>query len=182
MGSDAAEGVIGFVEILRYLELAWEAHDKHARTPEDRVRRHDGETPHIVHPAWAAFTIMQEPSLSLELRWLGFRVLILHDVLEDTTLELPDWVPEEVRTCVELMCFESTEAEMEEVWERPKEIRLFKTYDKASNLLDGTWMDSREPGYQERYESYALRLADDVQANFGELNICRIIRAVRQEA
>lgn len=178
MGSEATVGVNDFGEMLRYLELAWEAHELHARTPEDQVRRHDVVTPYFVHPAWTAFTIMQEPELSLEVRWLGFRVLTLHDVEEDTTFELPSWVPEKVREYVKLMSFESSQAEMEDVWFRPEVIRLFKLYDKVSNLLDGTWMDSREVGYRERYEQHALKLADDVEINFGELNICRTARAI----
>lgn len=178
MGSDAAVGVIDFEEIRRYLELAWEAHNLHARTTEDRVRRHDGVTPYFVHPAWAAFTIMQEPRLSLGVRWLGFRGLCLHDVSEDTTLELPEWVPPVIRRIVELMSFESSQVEMEEIWSRPRIIRLFKLFDKVSNLLDGTWMDSREPGYRRRYEHYTLALADDVESNYGLLNICQIARAI----
>ena len=182
MGSNAVEGVIDFSEMPRYLLLGWEAHDKYARTTRDRVRRHDNKTPYIVHPTWAASSIMQDPSLPVELRWLGWRVLILHDVLEDTTLKLPDWVPEEVCRSVEMMSFESSQVEMKDIWSRPGGIRLFKLYDKVSNLLDGTWMDSREPGYRERYEQYALRLADDVELRFGTLNICRIARAICRTA
>lgn len=165
-------------EMLRYLDLAREAHDLHSRTPKDRVRRHDGETPYLVHPAWTAFTIMQEPGLSLELRWLGFRVLTLHDVKEDTTFELPDWVPVEVQEHVTLMSFESSQVEMKEVWSRSEVIRLFKLYDKVSNLMDGTWMDARPEGYRQEYERHTLRLADDVEENFGLLNICRIARVL----
>lgn len=171
-----------FSEMLPYLQLAWEAYGEHARALEDRVRRHDGETPYFVHPAWAAFTIMQEPGLSLELRWLGFRVLTLHDVMEDTTFELPEWVPEEVRKCVKLMSFEGSEAEMEEVWSRSEAIRLFKLYDKVSNLLDAAWMDTRPVEYRQRYERHTLRLAVDVERNFGSLNICRIALSLCEKA
>ena len=182
MESDDAIVVTDPEEMLRYLDLAREAHDLHARTPGDRVRRHDGVTPYFVHPAWAAFTITQEPGLSIDLRWFGFRVLILHDVEEDTTFELPDWVPAEVREHVTLMSFENSRAEMEEVWSRPERTRLFKLYDKVSNLLDATWMDTRPAEYRQRYEQHTLRLVADVEENFGSLNICRIARALCEKA
>ena len=77
------------------------------------------------------------------------------------------------------MSFDSSESEMKRVWVRPEVIRLFKLYDKVSNLLDGRpWMDKREGGYREKYERYTLELADDVERNFGSLNICRIARAI----
>lgn len=165
-------------EIPKYLRLAWVAHNEHARDSEDRFRRHDGITPYFVHPAWAAMTIMQEPLLSVSLRWNGFRVLCLHDVEEDTTFQLPGWVPPVVRSLVCLMSFESSDDEMKKIWSRAPFVRLLKLYDKVSNLLDGSWMDSREIGYRERYEQYALSLADDVESRYGVLNICQITRAI----
>lgn len=169
---------IEFDEMIQYLQLAWDSHQHHAKTPEDLVRRHDDTTPYFVHPAWAAMSIMQEPSLPLGMRWMGFRVLTLHDVLEDTTQGIPEWVPLEVRENVKLMSFGSLSAERKEVWSRSESIRLFKLYDKASNLLDGAWMDSREAGYRQSYEQYASRLAGDVERVFGELNICRIVKVI----
>jgi len=39
------------------------------------------------------------------------------------------------------MTFEGgSEQEIVEIWDKPTEIRLYKLYDKVSNLLDGAWM------------------------------------------
>ncbi len=77
------------------------------------------------------------------------------------------------------MTFASSEAEMQEVWTRSPETRLFKLYDKACNLLDGTWMDGKK---RKRYLDYARALADDVEKHFGTLDIMRLIRALELES
>jgi len=173
---------IDFGEMVRYLELAWDAYQNHPKTPSQSVRRHDGATPYFVHPTWAAMTLMQEAELPLDLRWLGWRALVLHDVQEDTTLGLPSWVPECVRELVGQLSFGSTEEGMKQIWNRPPVVRLLAAYDKASNLLDATWMSSRPLEYGENYKRHALALAADVKENYGDLNICRIIRAICQSS
>jgi len=65
--------------------------------------------------------------------------------------------------------------EMVEVWNREPKIRLFKLYDKISNLLDSSWMT---PEIIEIYTSYTKKLLEDVEQNFGQLNITRIARAI----
>lgn len=119
--------------------------------------------------------ILQEPSVNEELRWEGAFALLLHDVLEDTTAGLPVGTSARVAELVEGMTFESSDVEMETVWERSAEIRLLKLYDKVSNLLDGAWMSTAK---RERYLAYTLRLADDVEANFGLLSIVRQARSL----
>ena len=62
-----------------------------------------------------------------------------------------------------------------EVLNKSPEIRLLKLYDKTSNLMDGIWMDEEK---RERYVEYTSRLCQDVEQNYGELNITRIARAI----
>lgn len=143
--------------------------------PSKAVRKWDGKTPYGVHPAWCAMSILQEAALPEEIREVGAEALLFHDLLEDTTAALPEGTGARVRELVEGMTFTSSDEEMEKVWERSAEIRLLKLYDKASNLLDGVWMT---PEKLERYRAYAHRLADDVESNYGLLNIVRIARAL----
>jgi hypothetical protein len=66
---------------------------------------------------------------------------------------------------------------MREIWNRGPEIRLLKLFDKVSTLLDGKWMADA------KWTTYCLftrLLADDVESNFGSLNILRIARAIAQ--
>lgn len=91
------------------------------------------------------------------------------------TQPLPNWLPPRVKQLVEMMTFqEGIWQEAEEVWSKPPEVRLYKLYDKVSNILDGLWMVQKESGYKEKYYAYTTRLREDAQTNYGELNITRI--------
>lgn len=162
-------------ELVELLAFVFNAHDQQPTKPSKAVRKWDGVTPYGVHPTWCAMALLQEPSVNEELRWNGAFALLLHDVLEDTTAGLPAGTSARVAELVEGMTFESSDVEMEAVWERSSEIRLLKLYDKVSNLLDGAWMSASK---RERYLAYTQRLADDVEANFGLLSIVRQARSL----
>ena len=111
-----------------------------------------------------------------ELRVAGAIALAFHDLLEDTTADLPADTSKRVRALVEGMTFRGGSAEeMEMVWERGTEILLLKLYDKVSNLLDGQWMDLAKAA---AYKAYTLKLADVVQKEYGPLAIIKIAQAV----
>lgn len=150
-----------------------EAHRK--SEPKKATRYWDKKTPYHIHPIWCAVTLLHETSLPEELRQDGSQALLYHDILEDTSSPLPDWLSERVQSLVRDLTFESSQQEMEEVWSKSLEIRLLKLYDKTSNLMDGIWMDK---GKKEKYVEYISRLCDDVEKNYGRLNITKIARAV----
>jgi len=123
--------------------------------------------------------LLQEPNLSRQPRVVGAHTLALHDVLEDTTVGLPEWTHPLVKEGVEQMTFQSFSEERRLIWGRPEMIWLLKLYDKASNLLDGwPWMDNRGAEYRNMYEAFTLELAERAQERFGELKIVRIARAI----
>ncbi len=162
-------------KLARILSYALWAHDTRATEAKKRIRKFDGYTPYGAHPCWCALMILAEPALPRELREYGAEVLAFHDVLEDATSDLPERTSNEVRLGVEEMTFESFAEETILVWNRSKVTRLFKLFDKVSNLLDGTWMT---PEKRAAYCAYTLLLADDVEQNHGMLNIVRIARAI----
>ena len=77
-------------EMKETIRFAIDAHADHARTDDDRVRFWDMKTPYAVHPVWCAMTLLTETSLPELVRRTGYKALLLHDVLEDTTSGLPD--------------------------------------------------------------------------------------------
>ena len=162
-------------QIVESITYSFSAHAERPTKASKAVRKWDGVTPYGVHPAWCAMTLLQEPALPEEVRERGYQALLFHDLLEDTTADLPEGIASEIRELVEGMTFASSDEEMVKVWERTSEVRLLKLYDKVSNRLDGVWMT---PEKLERYRAYTRRLADDVEANFGSLNIVRIARAL----
>ncbi len=150
----------------------------HEETPtklSNAVRKWDGKTPYGVHPTWCAMTLLTETLLPEKIRTVGAQVLLLHDILEDTTTELPDEISDKVARLVMDMTFASSDEEMVKVWTKSIEVKLLKLYDKVSNLLDGSWMSADKHA---RYASYTLRLCDEVEKHYGTLNIVTITRAI----
>ncbi len=160
----------------RNLEYVIEAHRDYPRKESKAFRKWDGKTPYYVHPIWCATMLATETSLPSEVREEGVQALLYHDVLEDTYKLLPDWLTARVKTLVVEMTFQGGNSqEMQEIWNKSKEIRLYKLYDKVSNLLDGSWMNEEK---RRTYEEYTRKLCEDVEHNYGELNITIIGRSI----
>ncbi len=152
------------------------AHQENPKKPSKAFRKWDGKTPYWTHPLWCAMTILTETTLDETTRQEGFLTLLYHDILEDTTQKLPEGTSSRIEYLVQQMTFEGgSPQEMQEIWTKPKEVRLYKLYDKVSNLLDGSWMGKEK---REKYERYTLALREDVQKNYGELNITNMAMAI----
>ena len=141
--------------------------------PSKAVRKWDGKTPYSVHPIWCATMILHETALAEEIRVDGSQALLFHDVLEDTLAELPNYLSDRVKKLVQDMTFESSDEEMLKVWDKPIEVKLFKLYDKVSNLMDASWMS---PEKLRKYREYTNRLTQEVQTHYGELNIVKLAK------
>ncbi len=167
-------------EVLQAVHLCITGHSFYSKKPEFVFRKWDGKTPYWAHPLWCAMTFLQETNLPFEVdRTQCFLALIFHDWIENTTSQLP--LPKNAPIdLIQQMTFSSepgsTEIEIREIWSKPPIIRLLKLYDKVSNLLDGSWMSDEK--WNRQYVPYVLRLADDVEENYGDLNIVRMARAV----
>jgi (p)ppGpp synthase/HD superfamily hydrolase len=162
-------------DLSKAIAHAFRAHSYAPAEAHMAVRKWDSRTPYAVHPVWCAMTFLTETSLPEQLRIDGAKALLFHDLLEDTTADLPSDASKRVRELVAEMTFESSDEEMEKVWGRSRECRLLKLYDKVSNLLDGSWMDLEK---RAKCVAYTRRLADDVARNYGLLNIVMITRAI----
>lgn len=162
-------------ELARLIRFVLWVHDGKAKKHSKRFRKWDGKTPYGIHPIWCAMTILTETGLPEDIRISGAQALLLHDILEDTTADLPNEVPDEVVKLVREMTFDSSEEEMKLIWRKSKKIKLLKLYDKVSNLLDGSWMSSEK---RERYLAYVKALSEEVESHYGELNITKIARAL----
>lgn len=163
--------------LVKLIKFSFDAHSKKPTKPSKAFRKWDEKTPYGIHPAWCAITLLHETALSEETRNIGCLALLCHDVLEDTTANLPENFPEKARQLVQEMTFESSDVEMIEIWSRSKEAKLLKLYDKVSNLLDGAWMSEEK---RTKYGAYLLRLTEEVEKEYGNLNIIRIARAICQ--
>ena len=141
-------------------------------------RKWDKKTLYAIHPIWSAMTVLTETSLDENVRYKAYQVLMLHDVLEDTTIteiDLKNLVSEDVIESVKHMTFESSAVEMHQIWEKSDFIKLLKLYDKVSNLLDGSWMDDEK---RKQYIYYVSKLSKAVYLAYGKLNIVKIAESL----
>lgn len=133
------------------IEYIIRAHDLFPVKPSKAFRKHDGKTPSYTHSLWCATTILAETNLDESLRNKGGLILLYHDLLEDTTLPLPDWLPNDIIRGINDMTFESFTKETKLIFRKNKEIRLFKLYDKVNNLMDSSWMSIEKKLAYNRY-------------------------------
>lgn len=155
------------------------AHSNYPTKESRAFRKFDGQTPYFMHPLWCATTIATETNLPEQLRKDGTLALLYHDLLEDTKIGLPIWLNNQTKSYIQDMTYEGGNAqEMQEIWSKPKEIRLFKLYDKVSNLLDSSWMNEEK---SEIYYDYTMKLCQDVELHFNNLNITKIASGILYE-
>jgi len=157
-----------------HIEYIIDAHEHHAKKPKKALRYWDMKTPYFIHPLWCATTISTETELDETTRKEGALTLLYHDVVEDTTKPLPDTLSDRVKELVGHMTFEGGSAEeMEKIWEKPIEVKLYKLYDKVSNLLDGAWM---KPEKKAKYVAYTKKLCEEVESTYGDLHIVKMAK------
>lgn len=92
-------------EYLRYLAFAFDAYQNQNITGQEF--RQNGKVPYANHPIWCATTLFHDTRIPWEPRERGFKVLLLHDVLEDTSVTLPSWVSADVVKYVKEMTFKN---------------------------------------------------------------------------
>jgi len=160
------EDLIGFV---------FDVHSQLPITPEKAFRKFDGKTPFATHPVWCGMMILTENSLPEDKRYDGAQALLLHDIIEDTKADLPDDLSYKVKQLVLDMTFESFNDECALIWNRSKFVRMLKLYEKVHNLLNTDWMAKDKLKF---YIGYVLRLTEDVEENWGLLNIVIFSKAL----
>lgn len=138
------------------------------------TRRFDNKTPYFIHPLWCAMTILSETNLPKDLKEIGALTLLYHDVLESDG-KLPEFLPKKVKDYVKLMTYKHFSDEVEDKSNQLREIKLFRLYDKVSNILDSSWMTIDK---KKQYIKYIKYLLKDVEENYPDLNIIKICKGV----
>lgn len=161
----------------QYLDFAWNAYQEH--NVSDQEYRQGGSIPYVTHPLGAALLHIADTNIPYEERELGCKILILHDVLEDTSLALPDWVEDEVRRGVEEMTYtgpKSLEKKMERVRSKNDFVKLLMLYDAFWSLYERHVGGSEER--RAMWKNGVLDLADDVERHYWNIRIVHIARTV----
>lgn len=163
----------------QYLDFAQSAYQEHNVT--DQAYRQNGKVPYTTHPLGSALLHIADTSIPYETRELGFKILVLHDVLEDTSLELPDWVEPPVKEGVEEMTYRGVET----LEEKMKWVQSKDAFIKLLMLYDSFWsLNERHVGgpieRQAQWKKGMLMLADEAEKHYGNIRIVTIARAVAQ--
>lgn len=151
------------------------AHDTEAIEEKRRVRYWDKQTPHGVHPLWCAATLLSETKLPELIRENGAQALLLHDIIEDTTAELPEDCPNLVKRLVEELTAPNSELAWEKIKTASNEAKLLRLYDMTSNMLDASWLSAEKR--RDRIEKIQT-LITLAKENYGDLNITTIAAAI----
>lgn len=165
------------LDLKRHINFIINAHNSKAKTAQKSLRLWDKKTPYSIHPIWCSMTILTESSLAKQLREDGCLTLLYHDILEDTNAKLPSTLSIKVKSLIREMTFtKGITQEMREIWKKEPEVRLLKLYDKVSNLLDASWMSTKQLG---NYNLYTQKLTQNIETYYGILNIVKIARSLK---
>jgi len=157
--------------------FAHDAHTNHNLRGEDHVIRR-GLYPYIIHPMWAAGTLVADPTLPKEERILGYQILVLHDVLEDTSIKLPEWVSEEVKSGVQALTHDNWEEEQDAVTHYTPFLKLLKLCDKIQTMYELAIVD---PKKAHEWKQLIERLVVDVEAHYGKTRVVVIAKALLED-
>jgi len=161
-------------ELKKYLDFAYSAYQENNAT--DQAYRQDGKVPYMIHPLWCASMLIADTEVPREQRELGFKALLLHDVLEDTSLEFPDWVEPEVKEVVKELTFESFEQAVEEYPKKAAFIKLLLLYDKLSSMYE----DHVEDHHKSEWKKFTLQGIVAVEKEYGDIRIVQIGKAIAE--
>lgn len=156
-------------KFLEYIKLEAEAHQEKVLPTATAHRKFPSKetNPYFTHSLWCAMMLLLDTKLPESIRIPGAEALLFHDVLEDTSAELPQDLSEEVRSMVEDMTFDNFEDEVRETLMKPAKLQLLKLYDKTATLYDGALRPHR---YSE-WINFTKKLIQNVEKEYGELNI-----------
>lgn len=115
--------------------------------------------------------------IPFEERKIGYQVLMLHDVLEDTNFNISNEVSLEILNYVKEMTFESWEEEKIEVLKKMPFAKMLKLCDKIYSMYDECVSVQKRGEWKELIE----RLLIDVEKYYGRIRLVVITEAILKE-
>ena len=176
------QGKITSEEFKKYLDFAYSAYQENYIGKPDQTYRQDGKVPYMMHPLWCASMLITDTQIPWEQREIGFKALILHDVLEDTSLELPDWVESEVKAVVKELTFESHLQALREYENKTPFIKLLMLYDVLSSMYEnhvGVFDDVVTKKVKRRlWKEFTIKEIAEVEKEYGNIRIVQVGKAI----
>ncbi|MBP9815960.1 hypothetical protein KBD09_01835 [Candidatus Woesebacteria bacterium] len=166
--------MISSQEFKKYFDFAYSAYQENNIT--DQSMRQEGKVPYIFHPLWAAISLMTDTQIPYEEREKGFKILILHDVLEDTSLELPSWVPQDIQQGVEELTFKDWDDAKQAIPSKSTFIKLLLLYDSLSSMYELHVSERKKHWWKEK----VISLTNEVQAHYGNIRAVQMGKAISE--
>ena len=154
-------------EFKKLTDFAYEAHELNIND-HGWTTRQLGNVPFVVHPLWCALTVLNDTTIDQDLRELGFRVLLLHDVLEDTRFKLPPDLNEKTISLINDMTYDNFDEEKKHVPSKPVFLQFLKLIDKVSTIYDNHGpISCLKPERQRDWRQYTELLLKNTETEFG---------------
>jgi hypothetical protein len=169
-------------EFKKYLDFAYSAYQEHNIS--NQAYRQNGRVPYMAHPLWAATMLIADTEVPWKEREIGFKALILHDVLEDTSLTLPDWVEPKVKKLVQELTFKGGwEEKKAKAMSKAINIKLLMLYDVLSSMYElhvGEKKHEKKTGDKKRndWKNITIKLVMDVEKRYGNIRIVQVGKAI----
>ena len=163
-----------YKQFVGYIAEVAEAHQEKA-LPDAHTHRTfpSGESnPYFTHCVWCAMMILLDTKLPANIRETGAEVLLFHDVLEDTSADLPKELSPETRRLIDEMTYKNWDEEKTIILTKPPLVQLLKLYDKSATLYDAALSRPRHKEWADVTE----KLTDNVEKEYGTLNIVVLAR------
>ncbi len=175
---------MNYRQLLGYINIVAEAHQEKENKHGKVLRKLPSgeENPYFLHPLWCSIMILSEPNLQKDIRENGAIALLFHDILEDTTIDLPPEIPEIVKKLILDMTvpklpeynYSSWALEKHTILYKPVELQLLKLYDKTASLYDLVLDKNRYKEWMDIIE----KLAENVEEHYGRLNIVVLAKSL----
>lgn len=142
--------------------------------------RQAGKVPYANHAIWQATMLLHDVKLPWEVRELGFQVLLYHDVLEDTSRPLPEWLSAEVTWCIQEMTFKSFRDSLPLLPQKEPRIKLFILVDKLATFIEEHL--SSDPDKRRAWKEAVRYLTEETKKHYGRTKIVIIAEAMLAES
>jgi hypothetical protein len=161
-------------ELKKLLDFAFEAYQKNNIT--DQVYRQNGKIPFMMHPLWCASILVTDTRIPYDERETGFKALILHDVYEDTSLELPDWVEPKVKNMVKELTFKNSDHALKTAQSKPINVKLLLLVDGLSNMYEEHVTLKRRKIWKQKVKA----VTKEIEAHYGNIRVVQLAKAMIQ--
>lgn len=164
-------------ELKKLLDFSFAAYQENNSSSQEY--RQNGNVPYIMHPVWCASVLINDTRIPLEERELGFKALLLHDILENTSSELPDWIDDDVREMVEALSFgepHDLQEIIRELGNKPALFTLLLLIDTLSSMYEEHVSKKKRRAWKLGVKALTVL----AEKNYGNVRIVQISKAVTE--